>query len=391
MKRRILCLLLAAAMLLGLSVTALAGEPDAQCAAESLYQLGLFNGTGTYADGSPKFELDRAPTRFEAVTMLVRLLGKEDEAKNGAWTTPFTDLEPWAAPYVGYAYANQLTNGTGSDRFGGKETVTAAQYLTFVLRALGYRSGEDFVWSRAWELTDRLGLTAGRYHAQTTRFLRGDVALISCNALNIACRDSDQKLYQTLGLSEEKQALAAVGQAELMQIYERFFSDYGRSVAQILITRSTVDNETSKRNVQNTVSKLLSLGCVPIVNENDTVSFEEIEFGDNDTLAAYVAVLADADMLINLSDIDGLYDSDPHCNPDAGLISHVPEITDDIRSCAGGSGSDFGTGGVVTKLHAAEIALKHGIPMVLTGGTHPEYIYDIIKGKPVGTLFGTLE
>lgn len=209
MKRRILCLLLAAAMLLGLSVTALAGEPDAQCAAESLYQLGLFNGTGTYADGSPKFELDRAPTRFEAVTMLVRLLGKEDEAKNSAWTTPFTDLEPWAAPYVGYAYANQLTNGTGSDRFGGKETVTAAQYLTFVLRALGYRSGEDFVWSRAWELTDRLGLTAGRYHAQTTRFLRGDVALISCNALNIACRDSDQKLYQTLGLSEEKQALAA--------------------------------------------------------------------------------------------------------------------------------------------------------------------------------------
>ena len=190
---------------------------------------------------------------------------------------------------------------------------------------------------------------------------------------------------------EEKQALAAVGQAELMQIYERFFSDYGRSVAQILITRSTVDNETSKRNVQNTVSKLLSLGCVPIVNENDTVSFEEIEFGDNDTLAAYVAVLADADMLINLSDIDGLYDSDPHCNPDAGLISYVPEITDDIRSCAGGSGSDFGTGGVVTKLHAAEIALKHGIPMVLTGGTHPEYIYDIIKGKPVGTLFGTLE
>ena len=119
MKRRILCLLLAAAMLLGLSVTALADEPDAQCAAESLYQLGLFNGTGTYADGSPKFELDRAPTRFEAVTMLVRLLGKEDEAKNGAWTTPFTDLEPWAAPYVGYAYANQLTNGTGSDRFGG--------------------------------------------------------------------------------------------------------------------------------------------------------------------------------------------------------------------------------------------------------------------------------
>ena len=190
---------------------------------------------------------------------------------------------------------------------------------------------------------------------------------------------------------EEKQALAAVGQAELMQIYERFFSDYGRSVAQILITRSTVDNETSKHNAQNTVNKLLSLGCVPIVNENDTVSFEEIEFGDNDTLAAYVAVLADADMLINLSDIDGLYDADPHHNPDAKLIANVPEITDAVRNCAGGSGSEFGTGGVVTKLHAAEIALAHGIPMVLTGGTHPEYIYDIIEGKPVGTFFGGAE
>lgn len=209
MKRRILCLLLAAMMLLGLSVTALADETDSLRAAESLYQLGLFNGTGAYADGSPKFELDRVPTRFEAVTMLVRLLGKEAEAKSGAWTTPFTDLEPWAAPYVGYAYANQLTSGVSGERFGGEEKVTAAQYLTFVLRALGYRSGEDFDWSRAWELTDQLGLTAGRYHAQTTRFLRGDVALISCNALNIACKDSDRKLYQTLGLSEEKQALAA--------------------------------------------------------------------------------------------------------------------------------------------------------------------------------------
>ena len=202
-------MLLAAVMLLGLSATALADETDSLCAAESLYQLGLFNGTGVYADGSPKFELDRAPTRYEAVAMLVRLLGKEEEAKSGTWTTPFTDLEPWAAPYVGYAYANRLTSGVSSDRFGGKETVTATQYLTFVLRALGYRSGEDFAWDRAWELTDRLGLTAGRYDAQTTRFLRGDVALISCNALNVACRDSEQRLYQTLSLSEEKQALAA--------------------------------------------------------------------------------------------------------------------------------------------------------------------------------------
>lgn len=186
---------------------------------------------------------------------------------------------------------------------------------------------------------------------------------------------------------EEKQALAAVGQAELMQIYERFFSDYGRSVAQILITRETVENETGKCNAQNTINKLLSLGCVPIVNENDTISFEEIEFGDNDTLAAYVAILSDADMLINLSDIDGLHDADPHKNPDAKLISHVSEINDIIRSYAGDAGSDLGTGGVITKLHAAEIALAHGIPMVLTDGAHPEAIYDIVEGRSVGTLF----
>ena len=187
--------------------------------------------------------------------------------------------------------------------------------------------------------------------------------------------------------TEEKQALAAVGQAELMRIYERFFSSYGQNVAQVLITREIVDNAECRQNAKNTFEVLMNLGCVPIVNENDTVSFEEIEFGDNDTLAAHVAVLCGADLLINLSDIDGLYDSDPHMNPDAHLISSVSEITDEIRSCAGGAGSDFGTGGVVTKIHAAEISTDAGIPMLLLNGENPELLYELLAGKHIGTIF----
>ena len=119
----------------------------------------------------------------EAVTMLVRLLGKETEAKSSEWDIPFTDVSDWAKPYVGYAYENKLTNGVSETRFGGNQTVTAVQYLTFVLRALGYESGKDFLWNAAWELSDRIGLTDGQYGAQTTRFLRGDAAVISYNAL----------------------------------------------------------------------------------------------------------------------------------------------------------------------------------------------------------------
>ena len=177
------------------------------------------------------------------------------------------------------------------------------------------------------------------------------------------------------------------GQAELMRIYERFFSSYGQNVAQVLITREIVDNAECRQNAKNTFEVLMNLGCVPIVNENDTVSFEEIEFGDNDTLAAHVAVLCGADLLINLSDIDGLYDSDPHMNPDAHLISSVSEITDEIRSCAGGAGSDFGTGGVVTKIHAAEISTDAGIPMLLLNGENPELLYELLAGKHIGTIF----
>lgn len=187
--------------------------------------------------------------------------------------------------------------------------------------------------------------------------------------------------------TEEKQALAAVGQAELMRVYERFFQEYGHTVAQILISRETMENPIAHKNAENTFRTLLKLGCLPIVNENDTVSFEEIEFGDNDTLAACVAILCHADVLINLSDIDGLYDSDPHMNPKARLIPIVEEINDTIRSYAGGAGSNRGTGGVITKIKAAEIAADAGIPMILLNGENPEVLYKLIDGDNIGTYF----
>lgn len=161
----------------------------AQQAADALYNLGLFNGTGKDTNGNPIFDLDRAPTRHEAVTMLVRLLGKESEAKNGNWNMPFTDVADWAKPYVGYAYAHNLTSGTSFTTFSGQKTVSASEYITFVLRALGYESGTDFQWDRAWELSDRIGLTNGHYNANTTHFTRGDVAIISYQSLSISHKE----------------------------------------------------------------------------------------------------------------------------------------------------------------------------------------------------------
>ena len=198
MTRRVLSLLLALVLLLGLTTMAFAADQQAQDAAEALYRLGLFRGTGKNADGSPKFDLDRAPTRAEAVTMLVRLLGKETEAKSGEWDIPFTDVADWAKPYVGYAYASKLTNGVSETRFGGSGTVTAAQYLTFVLRALGYESGKDFQWNAAWELSDRIGLTSGQYSAQTTGFLRGDAAVIAYNALLLRPKGQSMTLQEQI-------------------------------------------------------------------------------------------------------------------------------------------------------------------------------------------------
>ena len=198
MKKRIISFLLASIMLISLVPTAFAAGTEATDAANMLYELGLFNGTGTNADGSPIFDLGRAPTRAEAVTMLVRILGKEEEAKSRTWDIPFTDVADWAKPYVGYAYANGLTSGTSATTFGGDATVSATQYLTFILRALGYDSSTDFKWDVAWELSDKLGFTSGEYNAGTKTFLRGDVAKISCAALSAGLKNEETLLIQDL-------------------------------------------------------------------------------------------------------------------------------------------------------------------------------------------------
>lgn len=187
--------------------------------------------------------------------------------------------------------------------------------------------------------------------------------------------------------TEEKQALAAIGQCEIMRMYERFFDMYGYPVAQVLVSKEIIDHEQMKKNAINTFKKLLEIGCIPIVNENDVVSFGEIEFGDNDTLSAYVAALCDADTLVILSDIDGLYEGDPRKNPNAKLIPVVEEIDKKIMSYAGGAGTNRGTGGVVTKLHAAQIAMENNIPMYILNGEDPSILYELLEGKNKGTYF----
>ena len=183
--KKLFARLLSAVMLLALASPVFAADDEATAAADALYALGLFKGTGTNEDGTPIYDLDREPTRNEAIVMFVRLLGKEEEAKAGTWELPFTDVADWAVPYVGYAYANGLTKGTGDATFGGTDLVSASQYLTFVLRALGYDSAKDFQWDKAWELSDTIGLTDGRFNEESGVFLRGDVAIISLNAHEI--------------------------------------------------------------------------------------------------------------------------------------------------------------------------------------------------------------
>ncbi len=187
--------------------------------------------------------------------------------------------------------------------------------------------------------------------------------------------------------TEEKQALAAVGQCEIMRLYERLFAIYGHPVGQILVTKDVVDDENRLALAKSTFGKLIGFGCIPIVNENDSVSYEGIKFGGNDTLSAYVAMICDADLLVNLSDIDGLYDSDPRKNKDAKLIETVEEITDEILACAGGVGTNRGTGGMITKLKAAQISTAAGIPMMILNGRDPRVLYNIFDGGHTGTYF----
>ena len=184
-----------------------------------------------------------------------------------------------------------------------------------------------------------------------------------------------------------KQAAAAVGQCELMYIYDKLFGDYHHTVAQLLITGEDVANETRHRNFSNTLNRLLELGALPILNENDTVATEEIVIGDNDTLAAIVAKSVGAQLLVLLSDIDGLYTADPRVDTTAKLIPTVERLDERVKALAGATGSDQGTGGMITKLQAAEICMNCGCDMVIANGNEPNNLYAILDGAEVGTRF----
>ena len=196
-----------------------------------------------------------------------------------------------------------------------------------------------------------------------------------------------------LGLRERpkdipsKQAAAAVGQCELMYIYDKLFSKYHHTVAQLLITGEDIANEKRHQNFSNTLHRLLELSALPVINENDTVATNEIVIGDNDTLAAIVAESVKANLLILLSDIDGLYTADPHTDPDAKLLHRITQIDDKVLSLAGVSSTKQGTGGMVTKLQAAQICMNCGCAMVIANGNNPNNLYDILDGKDIGTKF----
>ncbi len=188
--------------------------------------------------------------------------------------------------------------------------------------------------------------------------------------------------------AEEKQAMAAIGQSELMKLYDRFFSDFGHTVAQILLTKDVLANPDRRAAAENTFNRLLEMNCIPIVNENDSISTDELtKFGGNDILSAYVAELCRADLLINLSDIDGLFDADPRTNPSARLIDRVEAIDESIYAIAGGAGTSRGTGGMMAKIRAAERVTSVGIPMFILNGQTPELLYTLPDGGHAGTYF----
>ncbi|NLL45211.1 MAG: glutamate 5-kinase [Clostridiales bacterium] len=217
-----------------------------------------------------------------------------------------------------------------------------------------------------------------------------EIILVSSGAIGVGT--SKLKLPSRPQELRMKQAVAAVGQCELMHLYDKLFGEYGQMVAQILLTGGDVERKTSAEHLSTTFEALLELGAIPIVNENDSVSPAEIEtgkdkvLGDNDTLSSIVAVLCKADLLILLSDIDGLYDKDPRCHSDARLIPEVLSISDALRDGCGDAGQ-WGTGGMATKLDAAARAMENGIDMIITDGSNIENLYKIVGGEPVGTRF----
>lgn len=242
--------------------------------------------------------------------------------------------------------------------------------------------------------TGRLDLHNMDRLARTLADLEGmghEVILVSSGAIGVGTTKLGLKARPTE--LPMKQAAAAVGQCTMMHLYDKLFGEYNRVVAQILLTGEDVDAPVRAGHLRNTFGALLEVGVIPVVNENDSVSSAEIEtgkakiLGDNDTLSALVARLVGADLLVLLSDIDGLYDSDPHQNPDAKLIHQVTEITDELRAMAGGAGTWRGTGGMQTKLSAAAVAMEAGVDMVITNGGRVEDLYGIVNGGDIGTRF----
>lgn len=215
-----------------------------------------------------------------------------------------------------------------------------------------------------------------------------EIILVSSGAIGVGV--GKLGLKKRPKANRDKQAVAAVGQCELMFIYDKLFGEYNHNIAQILLTKFAVDTDYKKQNVINTVEALLEMGIIPIVNENDTVAIDELDgenFGDNDRLSAIVADIVNADLLIMITDIDGLYTSNPRNNPDAQKIDVVEKITDEIRTMAGGSGSNRGTGGMITKIVAAEYATSLGIECCIMNGEEPKRLYDFFDGKKIGTVF----
>lgn len=212
-----------------------------------------------------------------------------------------------------------------------------------------------------------------------------EVLLVSSGAIGMGA--GKLSLQSRPGDMATKQAAAAVGQCELMYTYDKLFGEYNHTVAQVLLTGADVEDPMRRHNIETTLARLLELGALPVINENDTVATDEIAVGDNDTLSAIVAVSVHADLLVLLSDIDGLYNMDPRKNENAVLIREVREITPDIVARAGGAGTAQGTGGMATKLVAARVATNHGVPMVIANGANPAALYDIMAGRSVGTRF----
>ncbi len=216
-----------------------------------------------------------------------------------------------------------------------------------------------------------------------------EIALVTSGAIGVG--------VGKLGLKERphdtpgRQAAATVGQCELMFLYDKFFGEYGNITGQLLVTKDDFDDKERHRNLHNSFMKLFEYGAIPVINENDSVAVDEIVFGDNDSLSAHVAKIVDADLLIILTDIDGLFSANPREDENAVLIHCVDEITDETLALAGGSGTSRGTGGMVTKLHAAQIANEAGIDTVVMNGSDPEEIYKLLDGRQIGTLFKAKE